>query len=625
VSETEDLYRAFRDFEATKKGISASGAVDKKFSRIVDEVYAQTDPELSTMIGTARSRWQETVGYQTDIGTLGGDAQRSLVRRNVKDMRPGEGKHRYKSLSKAPHAPFVRISNDIVKYINEPSADKREEIMARIVDQRDRIMYFAGGATFTKGTKGGEYGFDVSSAQRRRNADTVSTLLETLVAKKLALSYETQITSAMDVAQTLGRPITREEAIKRISAKGDYDFGRAARLTKVEDALRVPIQDGADVSTYNRRPLLESTNIRGWTRNFDELLEKDADVRQEFSKIRDEINDQGSELNIAARDEIQRSQKILGTDETFTGLIKDPAKFFDVVFENATVGSIENVVDSFVRQGMDEIEVRRSLAYMYQRGFFEKMGTQVEFPHGAQKTVTTLREPQMLADYVYTDRKAEVMRAVLGDEHFEDMKLFADYSRMVIGDGAGFRSAPDIRAMSLDSLFSRVFNIARGLVSIPYVATEVTGRMMLLRKQKMLRLAMSDRQAADILAKIVKNPDEISRADLELLTLRTKIYLAKGIFESGGEIPALDEIFGDDATKRQELLVEEADIRQEERETGRQSELLQLQDELRELTAIDFRARTGEQKNRIKQIQERIKEIVTESRRDPDNPPNPLQ
>lgn len=625
VSETEDLYRAFRDFEATKKGISASGAVDKKFSRIVDEVYAQTDPELSTMIGTARSRWQETVGYQTDIGTLGGDAQRSLVRRNVKDMRPGEGKHRYKSLSKAPHAPFVRISNDIVKYINEPSADKREEIMARIIDQRDRIMYFAGGATFTKDTKGGEYGFDVSSAQRRRNADTVSTLLETLVAKKLALSYETQITSAMDVAQTLGRPITREEAIKRISAKGDYDFGRAARLTKVEDALRVPIQDGADVSTYNRRPLLESTNIRGWTRNFDELLEKDKNVRQEFNKIRDEINDQGSELNIAARDEIARSQKILGTDETFTGLIKDPAKFFDVVFENATVGSIENVVDNFVRQGMDETEVRRSLAYMYQRGFFEKMGSQVEFPHGATGTTTTFREPQMLADYVYTDRKAEVMRAVLGDEHFEDMKLFADYSRMVIGDGAGFRSAPDIRAMSLDSLFSRVFNIARGLVSIPYVATEVTGRMMLLRKQKMLRLAMSDRQAADILAKIVKNPDEISRADLELLTLRTKIYLAKGIFESGGEIPALDEIFGDDATKRQELLVEEADIRQEERETGRQSELLQLQDELRELTAIDFRARTGEQKNRIKQIQERIKEIVTESRRDPDNPPNPLQ
>lgn len=625
VSETEDLYRAFRDFEATKKGISSSGAVDKKFSRIVDEVYKKTDPELSTMIGTARSRWQEAVGYQTDINTLGGDAQRSLVRRNVKDMRPGEGKHRYRSVSKAPHAPFVRISNDIVKYINEPNVAKRDEIMGRIVEQRDRIMYFAGGATFTKETKGGEYGFDVSSAQRRRNADTVSTLLETLVAKKLALSYEGQITAAMDVAQTLGRPITREEAIKRIATKGDYDFGRAARLTEVENALRVPIQDGADASTYNRRPLLQSTNIQGWTRNFDELFEADANVRQKFNDIRDEINDQGSELNIAARDEIQRSQKILGTDETFTGLIKDPAKFFDVVFENANARSIENVVESFVRQGMDEIEVRRSLAYMYQRGFFEKMGTQVEFPHGAQKTITTLREPQMLADYVYTERKAEVMRAVLGDEHFEDMKLFADYSRMVIGDGAGFRSAPDIRAMSLDSMFSRVFNIARGLVSIPYVATEVTGRMMLLRKQKMLRLAMSDRQAAEILAKIVKNPDEINRADLELLTLRTKIYLAKGIFESGGEIPALDEILGEDATKRQELLVEEADIRQEGRETGRQSELLQLQDELRELTAIDFRARTGDQKNRIKQIQDRIKEIVTESRRDPENPPSPLQ
>ena len=625
VSETEDLYRAFRDFEATKKGISSSGAVDKKFSRIVDDVYKQTDPQLSTMIRTARSRWQEVVGYSTDINTLGGDAQRAIIRRNVKDLRAGEGKHRYRSVNKTPHAPFVRIANDVVKFINETDVSKREEIMGRIVEQRDRIIYFAGGATFPKETKGGAYGFDVSSAQRRRNADTVSTLLETLVAKKLALSYEGQITAAMDVAETIGRPITREEAMQRLATKGDYDFGRAARLTEIEDALRVPIQDGADASTYNLRPLVQSTNIRGWTQNFDELFQKDKTVRQEFNKIRDEINDQGSELNIAARDEIDRSRKILGTDETFTGLIENPAKFFDVVFENATVGSIENVVDNFVRQGMDEVEVRRSLAYMYQRGFFEKMGSQVEFPHGAKGTTTTFREPQMLADYVYTERKAEVMRAVLGDEHFEDMKLFADYSRMVIGDGAGFRSAPDIRAMSLDSLFSRVFNIARGLVSVPYVATEVTGRMMLLRKQKMLRLAMSDRQAAEVLAKIVKNPDEINRADLELLTLRTKIYLAKGIFESGGEIPALDEILSEDATKRQELIVEEANIRQEGRETDRQSELLQLQDELKELTAIDFRARTGDQNKRIKQIQDRIKEIVTESRSDPENPPSPLQ
>ena len=125
----------------------------------------------------------------------------------------------------------------------------------------------------------------------------------------------------MDVAQTIGRPITREEAIQRLATKGDYDFGRAARLTEIEDALRVPIQDGADASTYNLRPLVQSTNIRGWTQNFDELFQKDKTVRQEFNRIRDEINDQGSEISIAARDEINRSQKILGTDETFSSLI----------------------------------------------------------------------------------------------------------------------------------------------------------------------------------------------------------------------------------------------------------------------------------------------------------------
>jgi hypothetical protein len=608
VSETEDIYRAFKRFEISKKGAAASNAIDKKFSRIVDEAYADTDENLLKMTKAARKKWQKVVGYQTDPNTLGGDAQNALIRRNVEDMRPGEGLHRYRSVSKSPAAPFIRIANDVVKYINETDIAKQDEILTRILDQKDRIMYFAGGMTFPNSAKGGEYGFNIANAQRRRNADTVSTLLETLVAKKISSSYESQIQAIISTQQQMtGKPFTREEAIKRLSSGQDYDFGRAMRLDRIERELVVPVQNGDDVNSLQYRKLLKSDDIGGWTRNIDELLEKDVNARKAYTEIKQEIEDAGSEIRIAAQGEVDAAKRVLGTMEEYKGLVSNPGRFFDVVFENATPESIERVVRNYTDMGMSEEEVRASLAYMYQRGFFEKMGRTTEFPTGQEGPIQVMKEPMMLVDYVYTDRKGEVMRTVLGDDHYNDMKLFADYARASLGDAAGFRSSPDIRAMSLDSLFSRVFNIARGLVSIPYVATEVTGRMALMRQQKMLQLAMSDKQAASILSKMVKNPDDIERKDLDLLGLRLKIYLARGIVESGGEIPALDTMFGEETTKRQELLVEEAQTRERELSREEQAELLNMQKKLRELSMTPESRRSEADRARIRELADKIR------------------
>jgi hypothetical protein len=201
------------------------------------------------------------------------------------------------------------------------------------------------------------------------------------------------------------------------------------------------------------------------------------------------------------------------------------------------------------------------------------------------------------------------VKAVLGNEHFEDMKLLGEYARAAIGDAGGFRSSPDIRRMTLDNMFSKAFNLARGMVGVPYLSAEVGSRLILLRRQSMLQLAMSDRTAARLMGKILEGEDNISYKELDILGMRMKLYLARGLADDTGEIPAIDLAFGTDLTKNQEVLVEESEERQATQFSETVMELKALQKELKELGAKPVSSRTIDDTKRMKEITTRIQEI----------------
>ena len=122
------MYRAFRDYEAKERSFRVGSIVkdkdvDGSFSSIVNQAYEDADPEIYRLTLQARESWETNVGEQIDATTLAGEARRGTVRRNVKSTSAEEGLHRYKK-NKSPATPFVELSDKIVKYVNEPDADK---------------------------------------------------------------------------------------------------------------------------------------------------------------------------------------------------------------------------------------------------------------------------------------------------------------------------------------------------------------------------------------------------------------------------------------------------------------------------------------------------------------------
>ena len=85
------------------------------------------------------------------------------------------------------------------------------------------------------------------------------------------------------------------------------------------------------------------------------------------------------------------------------------------------------------------------------------------------------------------------------------------------------------------------------MVSPLYVGTEVAVRMLLERNQSLLSVALKDKQAAKIMAEIIRNPEKIVDRDIKTLGDRVKIYvLEEAITNNNGKLPTLAEFIGED-------------------------------------------------------------------------------
>jgi hypothetical protein len=373
---------------------------------------------------------------------------------------------------------------------------------------------------------------------------------------------KTDVKSITDVTAFLSGATPEEAqkvAVEGLAKRADYDFGRAQRVSEIENALVVPVKNG-DGTPGSRK--LALTKVTDFSIELDELFRTDANTRRTYQDMREEINDNKSTLRIAAQQEVDREADILKNLQMYDQLVAKPEAFFDAVFEGATPESIDNMVKLRMQQfkmdgvQMSEEDIRAGLKFMYIRGLEAKSGRKGAQLAGTGDAITVVQDASVLVNYAKTPRHKLVMQAVLGEDHQKEMEMIADWSSMAMGDGLGFMSDPELREMSVESIFSRVFNLARGMVSPIYVATEVSTRAMMRRNQSLIRLALSDRQAGGVIAKLLTSDKPLSRADMNLLALRLKNYVATDVIRTGSEMESLNALLGEEATASQDVLVE---------------------------------------------------------------------
>ena len=406
------------------------------------------------------------------------------------------------------------------------------ESLEAIAKERDRIMYLLGG---TKNADG-RLVFDFRDPVQKRNAYLAQQLFETMIGKKISDKMARDADLAIEILN---------EGMDVTSKKLPYDLSQAKRIVDIENELRVGYIDEQGV--FQSTGGVELDAIKNRAASWDRIMKTNKLAQDEYEAVRKRVDATSGILGIAQKKELDAINETIGQLSQNTKLINNPKAFYAEFFENATPDSYNNTVAEFVQQSggkLTEEQVRTSMKYMYLRGIFERGGVQTGLDAPSGRLRGDVTKINTFIDDVSDPRRAAVMESVLGKDHVAQLRRIARWSSYSMGDALDFRAGRATKGMSLDSVFSRVFNIARGMVSPLYVGTEAATRMMLENKQNLINLALSDRQAAEFMAKILTQPERLTDLDIETFGLRVQNYLARAAAEGSVEIPSIQERYG---------------------------------------------------------------------------------
>ena len=391
----------------------------------------------------------------------------------------------------------------------------------------------------------GELGFDLT----RKDHVQAMGLLEEVFNIAGATAFSGKIRSEVEKQAVAASPILRLDVKE---PKPLYNFSVYERINKIEQAMTVPLrQEDGSLSKDGAR-LLNVGEVGEFAKDFDQLLIESVGVQTEFKQIRTELLDNVSSVRIGAEKELAIEQDLLARARQLEDLPEDPIKFGKKFFDGRTPEQFEDSVIEFVQRSkltdnpMTEQEVRAFMKYQYMRMLMAKSGVKFKYTTKTadREGIREIEDVNVLIDHVAdVDGKRAMMEAVLGKRHTDHMDAIADWATFATGNGMGVRGMDAGKLMSLESAFSRAFNIARGMVSPLYVGTEVSTRMLMYRNESLIKMALGDREAAGIMAKILANPSAgISGDDIKTLGLRLRNYIAKDLIVSGGTLPTVDQV-----------------------------------------------------------------------------------
>lgn len=378
--------------------------------------------------------------------------------------------------------------------------------------------------------------FDFRDPVQKRNAYLAQQMLETMIGKKISDSMARDADLSIDLLNE-----GMEVAGKNLS----YDFSKAKRIIDIENKLQVGYIDEGGV--FQSTGGVELDAVKNRAARWDRLMKTNKAVQAEYTQIRKDIDTTSGVLGIAQKKELDEINDTISKMAQNNRLVNNPQSFYAEFFENATPESYNQTVLDFVEESggkLTEQQVRTSMKYMYLRGVFQRAGVQTGLDAPSGRLRADVTKINTFIDDVSDPRRASVMEAVLGTDHVKQLKRIARWSSYSMGDALDFRAGQATKGISLDSVFSRVFNIARGMVSPLYVGTETATRMMLENKQNLINLALSDRQAAEFMATVLTQPERLSELDIKTFGLRVQNYLARAAAEGGVQVPSLQERSG---------------------------------------------------------------------------------
>ena len=315
---------------------------------------------------------------------------------------------------------------------------------------------------------------------------------------------------------------------------GGYNFTRIDNVNEVQGLLTVAVkgQDGK----VRRVKLVDLDNMVEQERSIEALIQNNNEIAAGLKKYQTRIT---SDLD-AVQDKLNSDVRIM--DEGFriiskaTGL-DDSNSFFQKMVLEGDADSIENLRKATLAKLGDSFTVGnktysteeafdKGVSNMIVNGMLKHgglapvEGRKVIGGNGQEYTAVALHKPSNIQEALERDNVKAILGRYIDSDHQDYISEIADYISIA---AANDRGALDVTVdinnivspMRTNQLISRSFNLARGMVSPQYVAAEFGVSLAQQAGLDMMKLAAGNKEAADLMLRIMKFPKQMTKADLD--------------------------------------------------------------------------------------------------------------
>ena len=145
-----------------------------------------------------------------------------------------------------------------------------------------------------------------------------------------------------------------------------------------------------------------------------------------------------------------------------------------------------------------------------------------------------MNNPEVLLKQLDDANVQEILEEVGMDaQHIRFMYDMTDLSGAAGVAAMPFAPKGQIRGISPNEVISRSFNIARGMVSPTYVAAEFAFRLMQQNGMSGLQLAAGNKQAAEIMVKLMDIPEDVTESDVRTLMTIAQTFIVQEGYRRG--------------------------------------------------------------------------------------------
>lgn len=528
--EIDMMRRGFRDYAGQLKQSNPELSREyTKFERSLDKLIETQDKPMFDMLMAARKTYQSEVGQR--MRNQGFLSKLDKSRDNDKLVVKQSGmEYRYSNVD--PVSVFDPITNNIG--LVAAGGTRAEKAKRKIKGQLDELMI-----EFGERTEDGNV-FDLTMPESSANFQALSRLLR----ERAYADWAGDVTKNMQRAAGDIRTRGQFDLQQRL---GGYDFTRSQGWDDVQDSFMVDVivldeKTGQKIKT--RRSLVNVDALVSQDNDIDKLIATNAQAKAKFNAFATEVKNTDSQLRRQISNKVTKQQTIF--DDLKDVIDIDPETFYRKYVELGTVENFDATRDlavaALVRSGKSADEAAdmfdvatRSLisrALLAKSRVNPVAGATLEAVKSDKRFARNISDPNILLDTI--DGNREVLTNVLGEEHVKYLEDIADFmnksepSRTYNFNGI-------VRPYGLNEGLSRIYNIARGMVSPLYVTSEYAVRLASQANVQVLQLAGESQEAARIITNMMKYPELVTRKDMDFINDTLKEFVLTEITRTGAD------------------------------------------------------------------------------------------